>query len=96
MAVFGFYRRKNYMNVRPALCTEYKCSTRQLVLKAFVIPNDIQFQEFGNSTPFMRLSFIVFVLLVWRSLVTWRAAHLFRSVIVSTSYVIWTFLNHTT
>ena len=66
------------MNVRPALCTEYKCSTRQLVLKAFVKQSDIQFQELGNSTPFMRLSFTVFVLLAWRSLITWRASYLFR------------------
>jgi hypothetical protein len=73
MALFGFYTREKL-----ALCTEYKC--RQLVLKSFDVPNDILFQELGNSTPFMRLSFIVFVLPAWRSLITWRAAHLFRSV----------------
>jgi len=96
MAVFGVYKRKNYKNVRPALYTEYECSTQQLVVKASVIPSDIQFRVLGNSTPYMLLSFIVFVLLTWRSLITWRAAHLFRSVIVSTSYVIRTFLNRTT
>ena len=80
------------MNVRPAVCNAYECSTRQLMLKTFVIPSDIRFEELGNSTPFMRLSFIVFFSARVEVPDNLQSGAPVQKCNLSTSYVIRTFL----